>query len=166
MTSYEKLLRHIYDSPKKAKCLKIIGSACVYTIAAFFCLQLLYHLLTKEFTVAIIVATSALVGYVAVTVARRLVNAKRPYEVYDFYEVKPKDKSGEGFPSRHCYSAFSISTLAWLVHPAAFAALTLLSILIAVTRVLLGIHFIRDVAVGAACGVIFGVLGVVLSIII
>lgn len=161
----EKLLRHIYDSPKKARCLKIIGSVCVYTVAAFFCLQLLYHLLAKEFITALIVAASSFVGYVSVTVSRRLINAKRPYEIYDFYEVKPKDKSGEGFPSRHCYSAFSISTLAWLVHPLAFVGMTIISVLIAVTRVLLGIHFVRDVVCGAVCGGIFGAIGIVLTII-
>ena len=97
------------------------------------------------------------------TVARKLINLPRPYEVYDFYVVKPREKKGESFPSRHCYSAFVISALSWLVSPMVFAGLLILATLIATTRVLLGIHFVRDVACGGLAGIVFGALGVILA---
>jgi len=163
MSRLTHLLRAIYENKKKAKCLKIISTAAVYTVAAFFLLELLILLFAGALVDLLIVALSAAVGYVSVSVARRIVNAKRPYEVYDFYEVKPKEKKGCSFPSRHTYSAFVISVLLWVVSPVYSVATFILATLIGVTRVLLGIHFVRDVVAGAVCGAVFGVAGVLLA---
>ena len=159
----EKLLRNVYASEKKKKCLAVIGKTCVYTNILFFALDLAILGLGEDWLDAVIAAVAAALGYIAVTVARKLINLPRPYEVYDFYTVKPREKKGESFPSRHCYSAFVISTLSWLVSPVAFAGLLILAILIATTRVLLGIHFVRDVVCGGLAGVVFGVIGVILA---
>lgn len=159
----EKLLRTVYASEKKKKCLAVIGKVCVYTNVVFFALILAILGLGEDWLDAVIAAGAAALGYIAVTVARKLINLPRPYEVYDFYTVKPREKRGESFPSRHCYSAFVISTLSWLVSPMVFAALLILAILIATTRVLLGIHFVRDVVCGGIAGVVFGVIGVILA---
>lgn len=159
----EKLLRTVYASEKKKKCLAVIGKVCVYTNVVFFALVLAILGLGEDWHDAVIAAVAAAVGYATVTVARKLINLPRPYEVYDFYTVKPREKRGESFPSRHCYSAFVISTLSWLVSPMVFAALLILAILIATTRVLLGIHFVRDVVCGGGVGIVFGVLGVILA---
>ncbi len=159
----EKLLRSVYESEKKKKCLAIIGRVCVIVNIVFFALVLAILALGEDFKDAIIAALAAAVGYFAVTVLRKLLNRPRPYEVYDFYTVKPKEKSGHSFPSRHCYSAFVISTLSWLVSPAVFAALLIAAALIAFTRVLLGIHFVRDVVCGGAFGVVFGITGVLIA---
>ena len=159
----EKLLRAVYASEKKKKCLSVTGKICVYTNIVFFALVLALLVLGPNPRSSLIAAASAALGYAVVTVSRKLFNYPRPYEVYDFYIVKPREKQGESFPSRHCYSAFVITTLSWLVSPVVSAALLLLAVLIAVTRVLLGIHFVRDVLCGGAMGVIFGVLGVLLA---
>ena len=157
----EKLLRAIYASEKKKKCLSVVGKVCVGVNVAFFALVLAILLTGRDWYDSLIAASAAALGYVTVTVLRRVINRPRPYEVYDFYTVKPKEKSGQSFPSRHCYSAFVISTLSWLVSPLVFAALLLAAIIIALTRVLLGIHFVRDVVCGGALGAVFGVIGII-----
>ncbi len=157
----EKLLRAVYASEKKKKCLSVIGKVCVGVNIAFFALMLAILLFGSDWYDSLITGACAVLGYVTVTTLRKVMNRPRPYEVYDFYTVKPKEKSGHSFPSRHCYSAFVISTLSWLVSPAVFAALLLVATLIAVTRVLLGIHFVRDVVCGGALGTVFGVLGII-----
>ena len=156
----EKLLRAIYASEKKKKCLSVVGKVCVGVNVAFFALVLAILLTGRDWYDSLIAASAAALGYVIVTVLRRVINRPRPYEVYDFYTVKPKGKIGQSFPSRHCYSAFVISTLSWLVSPLVFAALLLAAIIIALTRVLLGIHFVRDVVCGGALGAVFGVIGI------
>jgi membrane-associated phospholipid phosphatase len=162
----EKLLRDVYTSEKKKKCLAVIGKVCVYTNVVFFALVLMILALGDEWWDAAIAAGAAALGYIAVTVARKLFNYPRPYEIYDFYTVKPREKKGESFPSRHCYSAFVITTLSFLVSPLVFCGLLVLALLIATSRVLLGIHFVRDVLCGAAIGVIFGVIGILTSILV
>ena len=159
----EKFLRTVYASEKKKKCLSVIGKVCVYTNVVFFALVLMLLAFGDEWWDSAIVAASAALGYIAVTVARKLFNLPRPYEVYDFYTVKPREKRGESFPSRHCYSAFVITTLSFIVSPLVALGLLVLASLIAVTRVLLGIHFVRDVLCGAAVGITFGVAGVTLA---
>lgn len=159
----EKLLRKIYGSEKKKKCLSVIGKACVFINVAFFATALLILALGEDWSDAAVAAAAAALGYGAVTVARKLVKSRRPYEVYDFYTVKPREKQGESFPSRHCYSAFVIATLTWLVSPLASAALLLVGCLLALTRVLLGIHFVRDVVCGGLAGIAMGAAGVVIS---
>ena len=157
----EKLLRAVYASEKKKKCLSVIGKVCVCINVAFFALVIAILFIGSDWYDALIAGSAAALGYVTVTVLRKVINRPRPYEVYDFYAVKPKEKRGQSFPSRHCYSAFVISTLSWLVSPLVCAALVLAATAIAFTRVLLGIHFVRDVVCGAALGVVFGVLGII-----
>jgi membrane-associated phospholipid phosphatase len=102
------------------------------------------------------------VAVLLVSLARRLINAKRPYEIYGFYIEKPKDKSGRSFPSRHVFSSFLIATLAYAFSPIFALILCGVSIILAVCRVLLGIHFISDVVFGALIGIFSGALTVIL----
>jgi len=104
------------------------------------------------------------VPLVLVSIMRKLISAPRPYELHDFYEKKPKDKKGESFPSRHVFSAFAIGTLAFTVSHFLTLALILVGLALAVSRVLLGMHFIRDVAAGALAGAVCGVLGIIILI--
>ena len=83
-------------------------------------------------------------------------------ELYDFYIEKPKEKKGRSFPSRHAYSAFALATLMIYLSIPAAVALFAVAILLCVFRVLLGIHFIRDVITGALVGAFAGVIGLLI----
>lgn len=63
-----------------------------------------------------------LVGFIAVSVFRYIVNRPRPYEKFDMPPVIPKDTHGRSFPSRHVFSAFIIAftVLIWLTCSFAF----------------------------------------------
>ena len=50
------------------------------------------------------------ISFVAVSIFRKCYNAKRPYEIYDFKPLIPKDTIGKSFPSRHVFSIFVIGT--------------------------------------------------------
>jgi membrane-associated phospholipid phosphatase len=108
-------------------------------------------------------------GFLILTVFRRLINRKRPYEVYDTPPAIPKDKKGSSFPSRHVYSAFAIAfAFGWiggvLEIPTivGFAAgLVILGVLLAVIRVLSGIHYLSDVLAGAVWALLVSVVGYV-----
>ena len=102
------------------------------------------------------------VPFVLVTLFRHLVNAPRPYEMYDFYQTPPKNKCGKSFPSRHVFSGFVIATLAFAYSLPLALVMLGFAVILAVSRVLLGIHFIRDVVCGALVGVVSGVIGIVI----
>ncbi len=103
--------------------------------------------------------------FVAVTVMRRVINAPRPYEVFEcdpLSELKKKSKSGSSFPSRHVASSFIIGSALCFELPAVGIATLALGVVLGVCRVLLGRHFIRDVIVGAVIGGISGSVGMLI----
>ena len=103
------------------------------------------------------------VPFVAVTVLRRALNARRPYEVYsDLFDITPRRRSGASFPSRHAYSAFAIAVCTFPISVALGCTLLLFSALLCLSRVLLGVHFVRDVVTGALIGIISQIIGLLL----
>ena len=106
-------------------------------------------------------AVPALV-FVLGTALRRAINRPRPYEALGFAPLFPKDTKGQSFPSRHCFSAACIAVAASQVCPAAAAVLGLLALVIALTRVLCGVHYISDVLGGLVFGAAASWLGLTL----
>lgn len=102
------------------------------------------------------------VVFVLGTALRRAINRPRPYETLGFTPLFPKDTKGQSLPSRHCFSAACIAVAAIPVSPAAAAVLAGLAVVIALTRVLCGVHYISDVLVGVVFGAAASRLGLIL----
>ena len=96
---------------------------------------------------------------ILVTVIRAIINARRPYEVYDYTPVVRKATKGKSFPSRHTVSAFIIAMAFLYIDVKLGSIMLIIAAGIGVVRILSGVHFIRDVISGAAIGVLVGVLG-------
>ena len=157
----EKTLERIYKAKKLSCFLKIISHAAVVTgVLSYF--YLLYRAYKENVTVLIKTLAFSAIPFLLVSVARNFINAKRPYEIYDFYVERPKNKSGKSFPSRHVFSSFLIATLAYAFSPILALILCGVSLILAACRVLLGIHFISDVVFGALIGIFSGALTVIL----
>lgn len=157
------LLRRVYHSKDASAMLKTASNVCSVIGAAVFALMLAF-LAFLDPLLSLRFAVCAAVPFVIVTVLRKLINAPRPYELYDFYIEKPKDKKGQSFPSRHVFSAFVIATLAWELSPILSLILMLVGAVLAVSRVLLGLHFVRDVLAGCLIGVVSGIIGILIVI--
>lgn len=120
-------------------------------------LFLLYLMVTKkpELGKAILVPA---VSFVVLSIFRYLYDAPRPYEVFDIPSLIRKDTRGKSFPSRHVFSAFVIAvTVFYTCHPLGIF-LGICSLLLAVSRVLGGVHFTKDVLAGAVSGILCGML--------
>lgn len=103
---------------------------------------------------------------VIVTIFRKLYNAQRPYEVYNITPVVPKDKKGQSMPSRHTACAFAISMAVLHINLIAGIVMLFLAVLVAVSRVICGVHFIKDVVAGAIVAVIVDIAGNALLLLI
>ena len=101
-------------------------------------------------------------SFLAVSLFRDWYNQKRPYEEFGFSPLIPKNTRGHSFPSRHVFSVFVIALAFWSVLPWAGALLCGLGVLLAILRVVGGVHYPRDVAAGAAIGILCGLFGCVL----
>jgi undecaprenyl-diphosphatase len=100
-------------------------------------------------------AASATAEAATIVVFRLLKNAskrKRPcqLESHCWAKVLPPDQFS--FPSGHSMSAFAIAVPLCIFYPELQAALLALSLSIAVSRVILGMHFVSDVVVGSLLG--------------
>lgn len=157
----EKILKKISENKALVICLKAYSHLCVIASAAMF-LLLEYNAYLVSAARALSLALSLLIPFVLVSVIRVIINAPRPYEVLEIFDNLPKNKKGRAFPSRHAFSVFVIATAAMPVYPILSAVLLLLGAGLCVARVLLGIHFVRDVLAGAAIGIVSALLGIII----
>jgi membrane-associated phospholipid phosphatase len=160
MTDMKELLHKVYQSEKLSKVLNIVMTVCTVITVIGFVLSLGWLVENGKYVFVVSILITSSVGFFLVSGVRMLINARRPYEVYPFYEFDPKKKRGLSFPSRHAFSAAVIAMLTALVHPWVMAVLSVVCVVMCACRVLLGVHFIRDVTVGAAIGYAMGFVGV------
>ncbi len=159
---YPLMYKKVYSKPRLAHFLKH-GSyvAVALTAAAFlFCFVKLF---VMEKLLAVKFLTVSAVPFVLVSIVRHFLDSKRPYQVFDFAEMGidiPKHKIGRSFPSRHVFSSFLIGTLAFVYHPILAASVLALGAFIGLSRILLGVHFVSDVAAGAIIGIASGAVGI------
>ena len=157
----EKILRRVYSSKGASSALKMISHFAVIVYLASYLAMLVFSYM-REPLFALRLVLAGAIPFIIVSLLRRVINAPRPYELYDFYEIYPKQKQGRSFPSRHVFSAFTVATLAYSFSLWCFLALLLLGLVLATVRVLLGMHFVRDVVAGALIGVLSGILGIII----
>ena len=96
------------------------------------------------------------IGIVAFLWLKRLTGRRRPCAIvpHCWATLLPPDQFS--FPSGHTITAFAVSTPLILYYPDLWLGLLFCAISIALSRILLGMHFLSDVIVGAVLG---GALG-------
>lgn len=109
----------------------------------------------KELSAYILVPA---LGFVLLTLVRKWINQPRPYESWEIVPLLDKDSSGNSMPSRHVFSATIISMACLHANLPIGLVLLILSALLGFVRVLCGVHYPKDVLVGYACGLIWGIL--------
>ena len=111
--------------------------------------------LGKDLATYIMVPAS---GFVLLTLIRKWINQPRPYEAWEIIPLLDKDSAGNSMPSRHVFSATIISMACLHANLPVGLILLVLSALLGLVRVLGGVHYPKDVLVGYACGLIWGIL--------
>lgn len=95
-------------------------------------------------------------GFVLFSLFRHWINVPRPYEKCDIQPLLEKHSSGHSFPSRHVFSATMISMCVCQLSLQLGLASMLLSLLLALVRVMGGVHYPKDVLVAWALGLAWG----------
>lgn len=85
-----------------------------------------------------------LVAFLFVTIFRKIINRKRPYETMNI-DPLVKHKLGESFPSRHTVSAFAIGFACLSVNLYLGILMLVLAVIVSGSRILCGVHYISDV---------------------
>jgi undecaprenyl-diphosphatase len=105
-----------------------------------------------RFTAVLASATAEAATVALFRVLKNASKRKRPcqLEAHCWAHVLPPDQFS--FPSGHAMSAFAIAIPLSIFYPQLQAVLVALSLSIAVSRVILGMHFVSDVVVGSLLG--------------
>ena len=97
-------------------------------------------------------------GFVILSFLRKKINAPRPYEEWDIKPLLDRDRPGQSMPSRHVFSAIIISMACLHASLSVGLILLILSAILGLVRVLGGVHYPKDVLIGYACGLVWGVI--------
>ena len=155
---YLKMTQPFRDRPKLAKSLHIVNDVLTGIIFVSYPIFLIWLLWQKspQLLKAILIPLD---GFILLTVFRAMINRKRPYEQFEREPVIPKDTRGKSFPSRHVLSAAVITAVFFYAAPPLGPVLAVITLLIALVRVIGGVHFVKDVTAGALLGGALGWLG-------
>ena len=158
--TYIKRTQPFRDSKGLAKGIHIANKICTGMMYLSYPLLLLYLFLQKDIILvrAILVP---FVSFVLLSVVRSKINRPRPYVTFDVPPIIPKDTKGRSFPSRHVFSATMIAMTYLLVSPWMWLGVIFLcvSVVLAVVRVVSGVHYISDVLAGIVVGVVSAIVG-------
>lgn len=155
---YRAVINWFQARPAVKNALRLVsrGSvALVYLGYLGLLVWLAWHRMGQFWPALVVPAAAFVVG----TLVRRIIDRPRPYTALGFTPLFPKDKPGQSMPSRHCFSAAAIAGAAWFVIRPLGLALAVLAVVIAVCRVVTGVHYISDVLAGLAFGAVFAVVG-------
>lgn len=95
-------------------------------------------------------------GFILLTFVRKSINRKRPYEALDIQPLIIKNKKGHSMPSRHVFS-MTIIALSWLmISPIIGSILMFCVCVMAMIRVIGGVHYPSDVIVGFISACLWG----------
>lgn len=159
---YEQWAAPLRGRPGVVRALNIVNHGIVVVFYAAYALLLGWACVSDPWKLAPLVGVTA-VGFAAVSFFRRRFNAPRPYECCAIAPLIARDGAGKSFPSRHAFSAFAIAA-SWFAASAPVAVVLLVAaVVLAICRVLGGVHFPRDVVVGALIGAATGALAAFLA---
>ncbi len=102
-------------------------------------------------------ATSAALSSVLLfLLLKRVFHRPRPCEVepHCWAHILPPDKFS--FPSGHSITAFAVAIALGICYPAFQVPLLVVAVSIALSRIMLGLHYLSDVVAGAVLGTVLG----------
>jgi membrane-associated phospholipid phosphatase len=158
--NYKKRMDYLAKTPVLTRFLHIVNKILTFTVFLLYPLLLTWLLLNhKEYLLRAILVP--FVSFVLVTVVRRLINRARPYEAYGIPSAVYKSTSGKSFPSRHVFSIFVIAVTFLYLGPDPMIGLALFAagVILGLIRILIGVHYVSDVVVGAFVGILAGFIG-------
>lgn len=158
--TYIKITQPFRDNPKMARGIHIANKICTLSMYLAYPLLVLYMFWMRDAYVArvLIVPSNS---FIILSVFRYLVNRPRPYEKFDIPPVIAKDTKGKSFPSRHVFSAMVIAMTFLLASPWSWLGVVfvVVAVLLAIVRVLSGVHYVSDVVAGGMFAVVAAVVG-------
>ena len=158
--TYVNITQPFRDNPKMARGIHMANKICTLSMYLAYPLLILYMFWMRDVYVARVIMVP-LDSFIILSVFRYFVNRPRPYEKFELPPVIAKDTKGKSFPSRHVFSAMVIAMTFLLASPWSWLGVlfVVVAVLLAIVRVLSGVHYISDVVAGAGFAIVAAVVG-------
>lgn len=110
----------------------------------------------ERFAAVVAATLSATLGSVLFLYLKRKIRRPRPchFEAHCWARLLPPDQFS--FPSGHSITAFAVAVPLGLFYPSLMPGLLFIAVSIAISRILLGMHFLSDVLAGSFIGILLG----------
>lgn len=154
---YNKLTKTFQDKPAAIRSLQVINSLLTKVMYLVYPLLLIHLFINTPDKLPIFILIPGL-SFILVSLGRHLLNTPRPYETWQINPLIQKDTQGQSMPSRHVFSATIISMAVLRLNPILGILFLVLSLVIAICRVIGGVHYPHDVVAGYLIGLICGFL--------
>lgn len=154
---YSRLSAFFREKPiriRRLNQLNTLLTGVVYVVYPLFLLSLIAKGDSRWIQTALIPAAA----FVLVSALRKWQNRPRPYETWKIDPLIVKDTRGKSMPSRHVFSATVIAMAFLSVHAVLGIFFLVWSAVLALVRVLGGVHYPSDTIVGFLLGVAAGLL--------
>lgn len=147
------LVNRIKENDRLVFLIKFLNQSITFIVYLLYP-TILVKLYIQKQDFLIILLLLPMITFIILSVFRKWYNAPRPYEVYGYEPILSKETEGSSFPSRHVFSIFVISTGITFLYPVLGVLLLILGFVLAMCRFFGGVHFLKDVLVGALAGII------------
>lgn len=118
----------------------------------------LFLIINKNRNILLFLAVPAS-NFIFISVLRKIIDTPRPYDIFE-YTPLIKHSSGKSFPSRHTSSAFIIAfSYFYLGHIHFGLFMSIIAILIGLSRIICGVHFPKDVISAFLISFIWALIG-------
>lgn len=135
-------------TPRRAKIFRWLFRLLPMAIAAMYAAVAIFLLCMDHKMKWRFLAVPA-ITFLAVTLLRKWLNFPRPYDQLKYTPfLSSQLGKGKSFPSRHTASASAIALAFCQIHPFVGAVFIGFAAAVAVSRVIGGVHYIRDVVAG------------------
>ena len=158
-SQYNHWTKPFKEHPGLTKALLLLNKILTYLCYVLYPLLLILQFVTKN-NLWVRSLLTAGVSFLVVSLFRGIYNSPRPYEALEISPLINKDTKGKSFPSRHVFSAVMIAMTYLFFFPYSWcgSCLLILGVILAILRVVSGVHHVSDVIVGAVWGILAGVL--------
>jgi membrane-associated phospholipid phosphatase len=159
--TYEKISAPLRAHPRGVRAIVVTDKVLVAVVALGYVGALIWLAIGGDARFLRVLLVPA-ISFAAMSATRAVINAPRPYEADGIDPLIKKDTQGKSFPGRHVFSAAVIAcALAYLQIGWGITAFVATAV-IAIVRVVGGVHYPRDVIAGAVLGILCGIIGFVL----
>ncbi|MGT2929778.1 phosphatase PAP2 family protein [Streptococcus dentasini] len=153
---YSQLTRHLRQDSRALKLLALLNQSLTRLMYVLYPCLLVYLIWARQFRQALATFLIPAASFIVVSLLRHWLNHPRPYETWTIEPLIHKESKGNSMPSRHVFSASIVSLCVCQLSPYLSGVCLFLAALLAVCRVLGGVHYPKDVLVGYILGLICG----------